>query len=441
MHWRAIRQRFETDSWYASRLTPDLQARRREIDPELNAIDEKFPDWKSKIRSLAWERGHALERERDRIELELIRRKGEEPAETQHAPIQESLTSLAETRGFVTDALKDTATWLSNRPCSQVAVNVHSIQQNLNNLARIVERRLERRSLVADDKEWSENVVKACSSLERAKRIHGSIVGRVLPELAERLPDELPNSQVRRETAEGNLPTEFSGGTTGLSHSATPTRVLAEAPTGFPIELWPQANLIIFDSTREFRDQTQALPFCKSIIAKITPLLCSAVENGNLKVNDVDRMVGKLIHDLAVYNSNYDRDGWKLETEVMNSDEMHNLVRKLAELTPRAFGPHAPRTLKPERKENLPLVQPLNSPLAAQPALSDVSDRRSLVNKYIEEVGRVTGKRITRKDIWSKAGYRSRTEFERWERRDPKNPNKSANRAFQRILNEKPHLR
>jgi hypothetical protein len=68
------------------------------------------------------------------------------------------------------------------------------------------------------------------------------------------------------------------------------------------------------------------------------------------------------------------------------------------------------------------------------------AERRVAVNAYIEEVFSRTGKRITRKDIWKSAGYDSRTEFERWERNDPKRPNKAANERFTKILAKKPHL-
>jgi hypothetical protein len=76
-----------------------------------------------------------------------------------------------------------------------------------------------------------------------------------------------------------------------------------------------------------------------------------------------------------------------------------------------------------------------------QPQPETVGDRRAMVNKYIEDVFRIKGKRITRTEIWKMAKYKSRTEFERWERNDPKNPNKAANERFMRILTEKPHLK
>ena len=75
----------------------------------------------------------------------------------------------------------------------------------------------------------------------------------------------------------------------------------------------------------------------------------------------------------------------------------------------------------------------------------DVSDspshRRDLVERYIDEVLEKTGHRITRTEIWKRARYKSRTEFERWERNDMKNPNRTAHERFMRLLvQEKPHL-
>jgi hypothetical protein len=69
------------------------------------------------------------------------------------------------------------------------------------------------------------------------------------------------------------------------------------------------------------------------------------------------------------------------------------------------------------------------------------TDRRKAVDAYIEEVFSRTRKRITRTDIWKAAKYRSRTEFERWERNDPDRPNRAAHAAFTRILTDKPHLK
>jgi hypothetical protein len=69
------------------------------------------------------------------------------------------------------------------------------------------------------------------------------------------------------------------------------------------------------------------------------------------------------------------------------------------------------------------------------------ASRTELVNAYIDEVFQRTGKRITRTDIWKSARYKSRTEFERWERNDLERPNKSANARFTEILLKKPHMK
>src|ERR1039457_6422185 len=71
---------------------------------------------------------------------------------------------------------------------------------------------------------------------------------------------------------------------------------------------------------------------------------------------------------------------------------------------------------------------------------SDSQSRRAAVDAYIEEVLNKTGKKITRTDIWKHARYKSRTEFERWERNDAKNRNRTGHHRFTRVLSEKPHL-
>jgi hypothetical protein len=68
-------------------------------------------------------------------------------------------------------------------------------------------------------------------------------------------------------------------------------------------------------------------------------------------------------------------------------------------------------------------------------------DRRSAVDAYIQEVLEKTGRKITRADFWRAAGYKTRTEFERWQRCDPKHKNEAADKAFTRILTKKPHLK
>ena len=72
----------------------------------------------------------------------------------------------------------------------------------------------------------------------------------------------------------------------------------------------------------------------------------------------------------------------------------------------------------------------LTSVFTAEPSLAERTcdkgnrtgeERLAAIDAYIYEV-QVSGKRITRKDIWEAAGYTSRVEFERWQRNDTKHP-------------------
>jgi hypothetical protein len=84
--------------------------------------------------------------------------------------------------------------------------------------------------------------------------------------------------------------------------------------------------------------------------------------------------------------------------------------------------------------------QPAHSPID-----SAAPSRRAAVDSYIEEVFKATGRRITRTEIWKKAGDKSRTEFERWEslwyEKKHRKPNGAANRRFTQILTNKPHIK
>ncbi len=75
-----------------------------------------------------------------------------------------------------------------------------------------------------------------------------------------------------------------------------------------------------------------------------------------------------------------------------------------------------------------------------KPAERVAKQRREAVNAYIEEVRSKTGKRLTRSDLWRSQRYKSRTEFERWERND-RRATKAAHEKFTRMLEEKPHLK
>jgi hypothetical protein len=98
--------------------------------------------------------------------------------------------------------------------------------------------------------------------------------------------------------------------------------------------------------------------------------------------------------------------------------------------------------VRPITNESVESSAARNSVKSVQSADSMAGDRRSMVEAYIEEVRIKTGKRITKKDIWSRAGYKNPTEFERWQRQDSEHPNMAAHEIFTRMLCvEKPHLK
>jgi hypothetical protein len=223
---------------------------------------------------------------------------------------------------LIQDALKDTESWLSSEPSEEERTHVLTMQERLNELAKIAELGMEGPYEVRAGWEWPEAVAELLSRLEQAKELCGGIVGKGLARLPDRLARELPGSQ--------------------------PTHVIsapgqATKPTGEASKVSAQKAL-------------------------------EASESGSRPQHRVSR--------------------------AQNSDK------------------------------------------TAQGVESEPVDRHAMVDAYIEEVRSKSGKPITRKDIWSKAGYKSRTEFERWERRDPKHPNKAADKTFTRILSvEKPHLK
>jgi hypothetical protein len=77
----------------------------------------------------------------------------------------------------------------------------------------------------------------------------------------------------------------------------------------------------------------------------------------------------------------------------------------------------------------------LEVPILPQMSKSE-PERRALVDGFIASLLEA-GRKITRKDIWTVAGYKDATEFERFQRGDDRTT-KSAITAFTRVLNMKP---
>jgi hypothetical protein len=117
------------------------------------------------------------------------------------------------------------------------------------------------------------------------------------------------------------------------------------------------------------------------------------------------------------------------------------LISRGQALRPRARRPKA-RTHTGFTELTVEVSKLENAPTnAATSAESEPADPRALVDRYINDVLRQRGKRITRTDFWKAAGYKNATEFQRWQRQDPKHRNKAADGNFKRILLEKPHLK
>lgn len=72
--------------------------------------------------------------------------------------------------------------------------------------------------------------------------------------------------------------------------------------------------------------------------------------------------------------------------------------------------------------------------------LGTAAQRRAAVDAYIEEVWSSRQRRITRSTLWRSVGYKSRSEFERWERCD-RRASKAADQKFRAILKDRPHLK
>jgi hypothetical protein len=129
--------------------------------------------------------------------------------------------------------------------------------------------------------------------------------------------------------------------------------------------------------------------------------------------------------------------------EVTDRAELHTLRAALKavgdrfDAARRAHG--LPNSSDVDRGLHLVEREEAAAPAVVESVDSVARDRRVRVDAYIAEVEQATGKRLTRTDIWKLARYKSRTEFERWERNDPK-ATKTAAERFEKILSKKPHL-
>jgi hypothetical protein len=94
------------------------------------------------------------------------------------------------------------------------------------------------------------------------------------------------------------------------------------------------------------------------------------------------------------------------------------------------------------------LCEDLDGSLLARPDLdaavrltagTGVTTNSDRIDAYLKEIRGKTGQRLTRKDLWVMGGYSEATEFERWQRDDPKATAK-AREFFEDLLTRRPHL-
>jgi len=192
-----------------------------------------------------------------------------------------------------------------------------------------------------------------------------------------------------------------------------PTQMPLDWPVYFPPTLIPTTTVIVGEALTRFPIQPQTLQLCKAVVGALTPQFCAEARKDK-RQHVALYWMSDLLDSLLNANCDSRHEKHALEEQVKRSDEWLNLAREL--------------TRPPE--EN-----------TTNAAISNGTNRRAAVDAYIDEVFQKKRRRIKRTDIWREAGYKSRTEFERWERNDCKNPNRTAHEHFTRILTEKPHLK
>jgi hypothetical protein len=250
-------------------------------------------------------------------------------------------------RALIEDATPDTVLWLQASPSAEERDHILAIQGLLAELARVVQRRMDRRKEVKDDWKWSETVGEVLSRLEKAAELRGNIVGKGLVRLPKLLPRELLGAKAHGITqSTGIIPGQFQG-SRPEEHARTllgrkPTEVPASPPTYFPRDLWPQTNVILLEARRKFPHQAQTLELCKHITSEMTPLFYEAVNAGRMKADAVlcegHGGMEDLLRFLLVHNDDGPHTGFGLSDQaytlgkrVRQSDEWFALARAIAD--------------------------------------------------------------------------------------------------------------
>jgi hypothetical protein len=402
-------------------------------------------------------------------------------------------------RALIEDATRDTTLWLQSDPSAEERVHVLAIQAQLAGLARIIERRMERRNETKDEWEYSETVGELLSRLDKAREVRGSIVGKGLARVADRLPKELPSSKVTKAPKPQStsiIPGQFEG----LPASHFPSPHTAKPPEtsnpyfsdswSRPLDQgasWKDFQERFMQLAREEQGRADAITKWKALSSmnQVLRASCSYKEHpvgwekgkpeqgciclletpphgvwnycsDGISENFFERVrlcVAEAGHALPDYPKDMDpEDFWLhrlyLDLRKNNSDllfaahEEGGMILSVcvasatfcARLDRKAIaGADGLRTGEKQAES----FRAQNSDKTAQSVQSHSADRRAMIDAYIAKVLAITGKKISRKEFWLVAGYNSPTEFERFQRDDPRTT-QSAVANFKRVLDLKP---
>src|SRR5262249_38935522 len=136
---RQLRQKQEEAEWaerHKQVSDDELQKRREEAEAKLQSLKLDFPKWEIQIQSEAHREIRRLERERERLVLELARRTKLSPQSKEQGAKPTKPNELAVLRARLVDALSDVRLWLSCTDCDEERVYVLGMQERLDTLAR-----------------------------------------------------------------------------------------------------------------------------------------------------------------------------------------------------------------------------------------------------------------------------------------------------------------
>jgi hypothetical protein len=409
---------------------------------------------------------------------------------------QEFLGSI---RGLIEDATRDTTLWLRADSSAEERTHVLAMQERLADLDRIITRRMERRSLPNDGRQWSETVAEVLSLLEKAREVRGNIVGKGLARLTERLPRELPGSKAPKpklrvpepvrtvDTSPRSLTAVMGKAGEKKQEEKQATQLPANLQhAGDPVDgnpfpaddlrhkVWKEATLKAEEETcrvtseflkkspsrqgfAEWMQQGGMASAAQDFGAWILALTVAKFDiwaRRGIQVVWSDTAVQAYDQWLCNYAQNWlnaqEQSGALPHSALL--DLRSRLVERVEHWKAEARGylqyqRNELDRLRTDEKQAESARAQNNVKTTVPESANDVvsvehpDSRRSAVDAYLRDVFEKTGKRITKSDIWRSAGYKTRAEFERWVRHDPKRQNKAAHESFMRIFREKPHLK